>query len=136
MEIIIKNRLVSPLPQEPACGHESCLPASDNSLNPELVDVITSAIKSIKKIVIKLYGTKRGHTWVTKHMDRSLTASLTSSAYREYAHFQLNCFYMKLVKDALLNYQPDENLNMVKSFFSSIKTSYSLRGVVSPCCKT
>jgi hypothetical protein len=54
MEINIKNRHVSPLPQEPTCGHESCLPARDVSPNPEPVDVIenSNTIKSKKKKVI------------------------------------------------------------------------------------
>jgi hypothetical protein len=69
MEIIIKNRHVSPLPQESTRGHESCLPARDVSPIPELVDVIenSNTIKSKKK-VIKLDGIRCSHTSHLAHI--------------------------------------------------------------------
>jgi hypothetical protein len=59
-------------------------------------------------------------------MDCSRTAALTSSVYRGYAHSRLAS--MKIVKDALLSYQPNKILNM-EAFFSSMKSSYSFQAM-------
>jgi hypothetical protein len=48
LKVIFKNRFVSPFPQKPTSGHESCLPARNVSSNPESVDVIEYPNPAIK----------------------------------------------------------------------------------------
>ena len=112
---------LSPFPQKPTSGHESCLPAKKVSSNPELVDVIEYPNPTIKgkKISDKIRWNQMkpylsSIDAVTKHMNCSLIFSPPSGAKRGYAHSPLAS--TKIGKDALLSYQPYKSLYTMSSF--------------------